>query len=82
MALSRFSFECDGVTIVGEGVVDITGAPGPDDRQALLDFLDAVDVQAVEQAALDRQGWGDSKPFTGHVVDVLRETLTGAPQPA
>lgn len=76
MALSRFRFDCDGVTIEGEGVVTIQGAPPGDDHQAILDFLDTVDAQTVEQEALNRQGWGDSS-LTEKVLEVLREAITG-----
>lgn len=80
MALARFHFDCDGVTIEGEGVVTVTGAPGPDDQQAILGFLDAIDPQTVEQEALNRQGWSD-RCLTATVIDVLREAITGPQVP-
>lgn len=78
MALSRFRFDCDGVTIEGEGVVTIEGAPPGDDHQAILEFLDSIDPQTVEQEALNRQGWGDVL-LTEKILEVLREAITGKP---
>lgn len=76
MALTRFSFEADGVTIVGEGVVEIHGAPPADPAGVIVAFLDQVDPKALEAEALNRMGWGDDCQ-TAKVVDLLRALATG-----
>lgn len=81
MALTRFTFECDGVTITGEGVVTIQGAP-PDDGgiSAILAFLDGIDAEGIEKEAFQRQGYGN-ECTTAHVIAILREQLTGTYTP-
>lgn len=76
MALTRFTFEADGVTIVGEGVVQVTGAPPADEAGVILDFLRALDCEELERQALQRQGW-DGQCLTAYVVEILVEGLTG-----
>jgi hypothetical protein len=76
MALTRFTFEADGVTIVGEGVVQIHGAPPADPGAVIVEFLDQVDPQALEAEALNRMGWGDGCQ-TAKVIELLRALATG-----
>ncbi len=80
MALTRFSFEADGVLIEGEGVVTITGAPPADPGAVIVEFLDQVDAPAIEAEALNRMGWGDECQ-TGKVIEVLRMLATGEVKP-
>lgn len=77
VALSRFTFECDGVLIEGEGVVTVTGGPPPDARQAVLDFLDAVDPAHLEKMALERMGWGD-QTLGAEMLRLLRGMADGS----
>lgn len=84
VALTRFSIEVgtdEGtVTIEGEGVVVVTGAPSPDDTASIVAFLDSVDPVTVEQQALARLGWGDTSLAAG-IIAVLREAVTGETAP-
>lgn len=83
MALTRFSFEADGLTIVGEGVVEIHGAPPADPGAVIVEFLDGLDPATLEQEALERLGWGDTGPGaqTAKVIEILREIITGKEDP-
>ena len=76
MALTRFTIDIDGMTIEGEGVVQVTGAPAPDGHAAILEFLDSIDPQAVEQEALNRMGWGDNCQ-TAVAIQIMREFIAG-----
>lgn len=76
MALCRFTFEADGVSIVGEGVVEIQGAPPADPGAVIVQFLDQIDPVAVEAEALQRMGWGDGCQ-TAKVLELLRALATG-----
>lgn len=80
MALARFSFDCDGVSIRGEGVVEITGAPAADfdPRPGLLELLANLDPQQIEQAALNRQGWGDTS-LAADILGVISDIVEGKP---
>lgn len=79
MALARFSFEADGVTIVGEGVVEIQGAPPADPVAVIVGFLDQVDPQALEAEVLQRMGWGDECQ-TAKAIEILRALASGEMQ--
>lgn len=78
MALSRFRFDCDGVTIEGEGVVTIQGGPPADPAQVIDEFLAAVDSEELERLALEHQesegGYGSLTPS---VIAVLRRQVSG-----
>lgn len=78
MALTRFRFECDGVTIEGEGVVTVTGADATeaDLGPAVAAFLSALDPELIERAALDRQGFG-SGSLVAEIFGVLRDIAEG-----
>lgn len=76
MALSRFFIEVDGVTITGEGVVTVTGAPDSDPGPAIAAFIAALDPATIEQAALAKQGWG-SGSLTAAILDVLAAIARG-----
>ncbi len=76
MALTRFTFEADGVLIEGEGVVTITGAPPADPSTVIVEFLNQLDAPAIEAEALTRMGWGDECQ-TAKVIEVLRMLATG-----
>lgn len=81
MALARIHLELDGLTVTGEGVVTITGAPDPqelDPRPALLELLDNLDPRQIEQAAMNRQGWGDVS-LAGDIIAVIRDIIEGKP---
>lgn len=85
MALTRFTIEVGSnegtVHIEGEGVVTITGAPGPNDVEAIVAFLQAVDVETVEREAMQRLGWGD-KSALAMAIEIMVEALTGKPASA
>ncbi len=77
MALTRFEIQLEGMTITGEGIVDVQGAPAADPSAAIVEFLDALDPQAIEQEALNRMGWGDGDNTTKAIIDVMRMLATG-----
>jgi len=77
--LTRFTIDVDGMTIEGEGVVQVHGAPdaAPVDTAAVIvEFLDQVDAQALEAEALQRMGW-DGECQTAKVLQLLRALATG-----
>jgi cephalosporin-C deacetylase-like acetyl esterase len=76
MSLTRFTIEVDGMTIEGEGVVQVHGAPTADPMAAVVDFLDQIDPQALEAEVLQRMGWGDACQ-TAKTIQLLRALATG-----
>ena len=79
MALTRFTIELDGMTIEGEGVVTVHGAPDADPGPVIAEFLGNVDPQALEEQALSRLGWGGNGPGaqTAEVLKILCELAAG-----
>lgn len=77
MPLTRFRFDVDGLTIEGEGVVQVTGAPADDVGGAVVAFLSNLDPAVIEQAALDRQDCGTS--LSAAVFAVLRDIASRTP---
>lgn len=76
--LTRLFVEVDGMTIEAEGVVTaITGAPTADLGAQIAAWLDTIDPAEIEQAALNRQGWG-SRSLTSDLLAVLRERAADA----
>jgi len=79
VSLTRFTIDVDGMTIEGEGVVEVHGAPDApavDPAAVIVEFLDQVDAQALEAEALQRMGWGDECQ-TAKVLELLRALATG-----
>lgn len=79
MALARFVLEADGVVVEGEGVVTVTGAPTVDLPAQIRAWLDTIDPDDLQQAALARQGMG-SRSITPDLLAVLHERAAEAGQ--
>jgi hypothetical protein len=76
VALTRFTIDVDGMTIEGEGVVTVTGAPPANPGEALAEFLAQVDAETLERQALERSGMGETS-LTATMLDLLVEMAAG-----
>jgi hypothetical protein len=52
-----------------------------DPSAVIVGFLEQLDPTSIEQAALNRQGWG-SGSLAAEILGVLRELAGGQPRPA
>lgn len=65
----------DGTVIEGEGAVEVLQPPVDDARRIILAWLDNLDPVVIEQAALDRSGWG-SASLAAEIINTLRHLAT------
>lgn len=57
-----------GAKFKGPGIVYLKGEVLP-----ISTVLRSLDPSEVDKAALDRQGWGDEKSLTEHIIDIICE---------
>lgn len=76
MALTRFTIDVDGMTIEGEGVVTVSGAPPANPGPAVAEFLGQVDAETLERLALERSGMGEAS-LTATMLGLLVEMVGG-----
>lgn len=68
--VTELILQCHGpVEIEGEGSI-LIARPG-----ALAEAIQTLDPKKVEEEALNRGGWGQSKTLTENVIDVIVEKL-------
>lgn len=72
----------DGLEAMTAAGIAIVQRPSPDALETLTAFLEGLDADAVERAALERAGWDTGASAAKLVIDHLRDLVNPQPPPS